>query len=95
MVLEFDERHFRLDATASWKNSSSPHSSTACTTRRACRAAGASMCWCVLYGLALASVIIYAPTFFKDLFALRIGKNIKRMWQDAHNAIGIRRCRST
>jgi uncharacterized iron-regulated membrane protein len=45
---------------------------------------------CVLYGLALASgVIIYAPTFFKDLFALRIGKNIKRMWQDAHNAIGI------
>lgn len=45
---------------------------------------------CVLYGLALVSgVIIYAPTFFKDLFALRIGKNLKRMWQDAHNAIGI------
>jgi uncharacterized iron-regulated membrane protein len=45
---------------------------------------------CVLYGLALVSgVVIYAPTFFKDLFALRIGKNLKRMWQDAHNAIGI------
>lgn len=45
---------------------------------------------CVLYGLALVSgVVIYSPTFFKDLFALRIGKNLKRMWQDAHNAIGI------
>lgn len=45
---------------------------------------------CVLYGLALVSgVVIYAPSFFKDLFALRIGKNLKRLWQDAHNAIGI------
>ena len=45
---------------------------------------------CILYGMALASgVIIYAPSFLKDLFALRIGKNLKRMWQDAHNAIGI------
>ncbi|WP_256078063.1 PepSY domain-containing protein [Massilia sp. YIM B04103] len=45
---------------------------------------------CVLYGLALASgVVIYAPGFLKDLFALRIGKNLKRMWQDAHNAVGI------
>ncbi|CDG82373.1 PepSY-associated TM helix domain-containing protein [Janthinobacterium agaricidamnosum] len=45
---------------------------------------------CVLYGLALVSgVILYTPAFFKDLFALRIGKNLKRMWQDAHNAIGI------
>ncbi len=45
---------------------------------------------CVLYGLALVSgVVIYAPGFFKDLFALRLGNNLKRMWRDAHNAIGI------
>lgn len=45
---------------------------------------------CILYGLALVSgVVIYAPGFLKDLFALRLGKNIKRMWQDAHNVIGI------
>ncbi|MES2259421.1 MAG: PepSY-associated TM helix domain-containing protein [Pseudomonadota bacterium] len=45
---------------------------------------------CILYGLALASgVVIYAPVFLKDLFALRIGKNLKRMWQDAHNVVGI------
>lgn len=45
---------------------------------------------CVLYAMALVSgVIIYAPTFFKDLFALRVGHNIKRMWRDAHNAIGM------
>lgn len=45
---------------------------------------------CVLYGLALVSgVVIYLPTFIKDLFALRVGKNIKRMWQDAHNVVGI------
>lgn len=45
---------------------------------------------CILYGLALASgVVAYAPLFLKDLFALRVGKNLKRMWQDAHNVIGI------
>jgi len=45
---------------------------------------------CILYGLALATgVVAYAPTFLKDLFALRIGKNLKRMWQDAHNVVGI------
>lgn len=44
----------------------------------------------ILYGLALVSgVVLYAPAFFKDLFALRIGRNVKRMWQDAHNVIGI------
>lgn len=46
--------------------------------------------FCILYGLALVSgVILYAPVFIKDLFALRIGKNLKRMWQDAHNVIGL------
>ncbi len=45
---------------------------------------------CILYGLALVSgVVIYAPVLLKDLFALRLGKNIKRLWQDAHNAIGL------
>lgn len=45
---------------------------------------------CILYGLALATgVVAYAPQFLKDLFALRIGHNLKRMWQDAHNVVGI------
>lgn len=45
---------------------------------------------CILYGLALVSgVVVYAPTFFRDLFALRIGPNLKRLWQDAHNVVGV------
>jgi uncharacterized iron-regulated membrane protein len=44
----------------------------------------------LLYGLALVSgVIVLLPTLVKDLFALRIGKNLKRMWLDAHNVVGI------
>jgi uncharacterized iron-regulated membrane protein len=44
----------------------------------------------VLYGLALVSgVILHLPQLVKDLFALRVGKNLKRLWQDAHNAIGV------
>ncbi|KLD69405.1 PepSY-associated TM helix domain-containing protein [Xanthomonas pisi] len=44
----------------------------------------------VLYGLALVSgVVLYAPVFIKDLFALRIGANLKRLWQDAHNVVGM------
>ncbi len=44
----------------------------------------------LLYGLALVSgVVIYAPGFLKSLFALRLGRNTKQLWQDAHNAIGI------
>lgn len=44
----------------------------------------------ILYGLALVSgVVIYAPVFLKDLFALRVGRNIKRLWQDAHNVVGV------
>lgn len=44
----------------------------------------------VLYGLALVSgVIMHLPQLVKDLFALRVGKNLKRLWQDAHNAIGV------
>ncbi len=45
---------------------------------------------CILYGLALVSgVVIYAPVFLKDLFALRWGRNVKRLWQDAHNVVGM------
>lgn len=45
---------------------------------------------CILYGLALVSgVVIYAPVFIKDLFALRLGQSTKRLWQDAHNLIGV------
>ena len=44
----------------------------------------------LLYAVALVSgVIVLLPTLVKDLFALRIGKNIKRMWLDVHNALGI------
>lgn len=46
--------------------------------------------FCILYGLALVSgVVIYAPAFLKDLMALRIGRNVKRLWQDAHNVVGM------
>jgi len=45
---------------------------------------------CLLYTLALISgVVVLLPTLIRDLFALRVGKNLKRMWLDAHNAIGI------
>lgn len=45
---------------------------------------------CILYGVALVTgVIMYAPNFLGDLFALRVGKNLKRLWQDAHNVIGM------
>ncbi|MFT4196318.1 MAG: PepSY-associated TM helix domain-containing protein [Pseudoxanthomonas sp.] len=42
------------------------------------------------YAVALLSgLIVLLPTIMKDVFALRIGKNIKRLWLDAHNALGI------
>lgn len=45
---------------------------------------------CILYGVALATgVVVYAPGFLRDLFALRVGGNLKRLWQDAHNVIGV------
>ncbi|MDO9413611.1 MAG: PepSY-associated TM helix domain-containing protein [Pseudolabrys sp.] len=44
----------------------------------------------LLYGVALiAGVIILLPSLVKDLFALRVGKNLKRMWLDAHNVVGV------
>ena len=42
------------------------------------------------YAVALLSgLIVLLPTIMKDVFALRIGNNLKRMWLDAHNALGI------
>lgn len=44
----------------------------------------------VLYSLALVSgVVVLLPSLVKDFFALRVGKNLKRMWLDAHNVVGI------
>lgn len=97
MALEFDERHFRFDAQGKLEQFHA-RSQLVDFIYRLHYTAGLPNSWgiyvlgvvCILYGLALASgVIIYAPSFFKDLFALRIGKNTKRMWQDAHNAIGM------
>ncbi|MBZ8142673.1 peptidase [Rubrivivax gelatinosus] len=43
-----------------------------------------------LYALALVSgVIVLLPTLVKDFFALRLGRNLKRLWLDAHNVVGI------
>jgi uncharacterized iron-regulated membrane protein len=44
----------------------------------------------LLYGLALVSgLVVLLPTLLKDLFVVRIGKNLKRMWLDAHNVVGL------
>jgi len=43
-----------------------------------------------LYALALVSgVIVLLPSLVKDFFALRVGNNLKRMWLDAHNVVGV------
>lgn len=44
----------------------------------------------LLYAVALISgVIILLPSLVKDFFLLRVGRNLKRMWLDAHNIVGI------
>ncbi|WP_232495541.1 PepSY-associated TM helix domain-containing protein [Novosphingobium kaempferiae] len=44
----------------------------------------------LLYAIALVSgVIVLLPSLVKDLFALRAGKNVKRMWLDVHNLLGV------
>lgn len=44
----------------------------------------------VAFGFALVSgLLVHWPRLAKDLFALRPGKNRKRFWQDAHNALGV------
>jgi uncharacterized iron-regulated membrane protein len=43
-----------------------------------------------LYFVALVSgLVVLLPTLVKDFFALRVGRNLKRMWLDAHNVVGI------
>ena len=44
----------------------------------------------LLYAIALVSgVIVLLPSLVKDLFILRTGKNLKRMWLDVHNVLGV------
>lgn len=44
----------------------------------------------LVYALALVSgVVVLLPSLVKDLFVLRIGRNLKRMWLDLHNLLGI------
>lgn len=44
----------------------------------------------MLYFVAIVSgLIIFLPGWFKDLFAVRKGKNSKRFWVDFHNILGI------
>ncbi len=44
----------------------------------------------LLYGLALISgLIVLLPSLVRDVFAVRISKNLKKMWLDVHNALGL------
>lgn len=44
----------------------------------------------LLYALALVSgIVLVSPTLVRDFFALRVGRNIKRLLLDAHNVVGI------
>ena len=44
----------------------------------------------IFYVLALVSgLIIFLPVIARELFALRLGKSVKRFWRDAHSLIGI------
>lgn len=44
----------------------------------------------ILYFIALISgLIVLLPTLVNDFLAMRVGRNLKRFWLDAHNAIGI------
>jgi len=44
----------------------------------------------LVYAVALISgVVVLLPSLLKDLFVLRIGRNVKRMWLDLHNLLGL------
>ena len=44
----------------------------------------------LLYFVAILSgLILVLKSLARDLFALRVGRNLKRMWLDAHNVVGI------
>lgn len=43
----------------------------------------------LLYAIALVSgTIVLLPSLVKDIFAMRVGQNVKRMWMDLHNVLG-------
>lgn len=45
---------------------------------------------CILYFIAIVSgLIIFLPSWFKDLFVLRKSKDNRRFWVDFHNILGI------
>ncbi|MBU2356510.1 MAG: PepSY domain-containing protein, partial [Gammaproteobacteria bacterium] len=44
----------------------------------------------MLYALALISgVVVLLPSLVKDLFVVRFGRNVKRLWLDLHNLLGV------
>ncbi len=44
----------------------------------------------LMYAVALISgVVILLPSLVKDLFVVRFGRNVKRLWLDLHNLLGI------
>lgn len=44
----------------------------------------------LLYCIAIVSgTVVLLPSLVNDLFAMRVGKNVKRMWLDAHNLLGL------
>lgn len=44
----------------------------------------------MLYCIAIVSgVVALLPSLVKDLFTVRLGKNLKRMWLDVHNVLGL------
>jgi len=44
----------------------------------------------LLYVVAIVSgLVVLLPSLVSDLFALRLGRNVKRMWLDVHNLLGI------
>lgn len=44
----------------------------------------------LLYFVAIVSgIVVLLPSLVSDLFAVRVGKNVKRMWLDLHNVLGL------
>lgn len=44
----------------------------------------------LLYTIAIVSgLVVLLPSLVSDLFALRMGRNVKRMWLDMHNVLGL------
>lgn len=44
----------------------------------------------LLYVIAIVSgLVVLLPSLVRDLFAFRIGRNVKRMWLDVHNVLGL------